>query len=127
MASKRRLRTDITLWDRVRLRHELCARPARVLRWFKTCQIDSLMELAVFVEIRRETPEIALRIALVAASMGIRIGTEDCHGQEPRENGKLTNEQITIALLADETDPGGAEAQDSGAGGTDDAGGANAA
>jgi len=78
-ASRRRsvVTSDISTWDYLRLKRELCGRPALVLEHFKTCQIGSLMELPLFLEILTQTPKIAARIALVAVSMGIPIDGED--------------------------------------------------
>jgi hypothetical protein len=77
-ASRRRglVQSDISTWDFVRLKRELCSRPAIVLEHFKTCQIGSLTELPLFIEILIDAPRVAARIALVAASMGILIGDE---------------------------------------------------
>jgi hypothetical protein len=77
--SKRRspVVSDISTWDHVRLKRELCSRPERVLAFFKECQVSSLTELDVFLEILRENPSRAAIIALAAAGMGILIGDED--------------------------------------------------
>jgi hypothetical protein len=68
--------SDISTWDYVRLKRELCSRPAIVLAHFQACQVGSLIELPLYLEILIEAPKVAARIALVAASMGILIGDE---------------------------------------------------
>ncbi|MCW3051622.1 MAG: hypothetical protein JWN14_792 [Chthonomonadales bacterium] len=70
--TRTRKRTDISLWDHIKLKHELASRPRYVLRYFKQCDVGCLTELSCFLEILTEAPNTATRIALVAASMGIR-------------------------------------------------------
>jgi hypothetical protein len=69
----RRRRTNITLWDYLRLKHLLLSQPRRVLREFACCQIESLEELPVFQAIREEDPEAAYRIEIEARRMGIAL------------------------------------------------------
>lgn len=66
-------RTDISLWDHIKLEQELMSRPAFVLRNFGKCQITALDELSMWEKIEREHPEAAQRIVQVAAEMGICV------------------------------------------------------
>jgi hypothetical protein len=68
--------SDISTWDYVRLKRELCSRPDLVLDRFAECQVGSLMELPVFLEILVESPQAAKKIAFVAVSLGIPVGDE---------------------------------------------------
>jgi hypothetical protein len=76
MARRGKRKTDITLWDHIKLRRELASRPHFVLAHFKRCHVDNLMEVRAFREILIEMPAVAVRIALVASGMGIPIGDE---------------------------------------------------
>lgn len=82
--ARRTPRTDISLWDYAKLRQELCSRPRRVLRYFAQCQVWTLGELAMYREIKISQPEVAARIATVAARMGIADECDsDIQGIEP--------------------------------------------
>jgi hypothetical protein len=69
--ARSRSRTDISLWDHVKLKQELLSRPDYVLRHFARCQVEALDQLQIYLEICAENPDAARRIALAAGRLGI--------------------------------------------------------
>lgn len=80
MARRSGKRTDISLWDHVKLKQELMSRPQFVLRHFGPCQVEALDQLQVYREVEAENPNAAVRIRVVAASMGIPARLDDLLG-----------------------------------------------
>jgi hypothetical protein len=93
----------IRLWDHVRLQHELLSRPRYVLRHFKRCHIGSLMELTTYLTIMQSDPAAAVRIALEATSMGIKIGDE---GVGPAGTAELAVAEIDMGDVLASMKPG---------------------
>jgi hypothetical protein len=66
-------------------------KPELVLSYFAQAQIGCLMELALYERMMQERPPVAARIALVAATMGIREGKRE-EGRGKRDKGREMKE-----------------------------------
>lgn len=59
--------------DFVQLETLFKSKPDEVLSWFSSLGIGCLMELEMYARLRAEQPQVAARIAFVAATLGIPV------------------------------------------------------